>query len=79
MEKISEILGICVGGIKEVMIKGYGKLVPPRNPEAMAESIIEFSNAQPSNLRENIRSIVEKRLSWDTNVDKMVKIYEELI
>jgi glycosyltransferase involved in cell wall biosynthesis len=68
-----------VGGIKEVMIKGYGKLVPPRNPEAMAESIIEFSNAQPSNLRAILRGIVEKRFSWDTNVDKMVKIYEELI
>ena len=68
-----------VGGIKEVMIKGYGKLVPPRNPEAMAESIIEFSNLQLSNLRETLRGIVEKRFSWDTNVDKMVKIYEELI
>jgi glycosyltransferase involved in cell wall biosynthesis len=68
-----------VGGIREVMIKDYGKLVPPRAPEAMAEAIIEFSNFNSSNLRESLRKIVEKRYSWDTNVDKMVKIYEELI
>lgn len=68
-----------VGGIKEILIKDYGKLVPPNAPKVMAEAIVEFSQCGRSSTKENLRRIVEKRFGWDANVNKMVKIYEEFI
>jgi glycosyltransferase involved in cell wall biosynthesis len=68
-----------VGGISEVLIPDYGKLVPPNAPEAMTEAILDFSCWKQANLRENLRKKVEQTYSWDKNVDKLAKIYEELI
>ncbi len=68
-----------VGGIGEVLIPDYGRLVPPRAPEAMAEAILDFSCWKHANLRENLRKKVEQTYSWDKNVEKLAKIYEEFI
>ncbi len=68
-----------VGGIKEIFIKGYGKLVPPNMPKILAEAILEFSVPTSLNVKEKLRNEVEKSFGWNVNVDKMVKIYEEFI
>ena len=68
-----------VGGTSEVMNEDYGKLVPPNSPEALAEAILEFSQRDFSAVRKNLRKMVEQKYSWDKNVEKLVKIYEELI
>ena len=73
------VVATNVGGIGEILISDYGKLVPPNTPNAMAEAIIDFSKLKFSNTREKLRKIIEKRFSWDINVDRMVKIYEEFI
>ena len=72
------VVATNVGGIKEVLVNDYGRLVPPNAPKAMAEAIGEFAHVERSNTKENLRRIVEKRFGWAANVDKMVKIYEEL-
>lgn len=73
------VVATDVGGIKEVLVDDYGKLVPPNAPDAMAEAIVGFSQFKSSSTKENLRRIVEKKFGWDANVNKMVKIYEEFI
>jgi len=73
------VVATNVGGISEVMTEEYSKLVPPDNPDALAEAIVEFSHMEVSTLKKGLRSVIEQRYSWDKNVEKLVKIYEELI
>jgi glycosyltransferase involved in cell wall biosynthesis len=73
------LIATDVGGINEVMIEGYGKLVQPNNPEAMAAEIVNFAFMNLSILREKLRQEMTRRHSWEANVLNLEKIYEELI
>jgi len=73
------VIATNVGGIKEIMIKDYGKLVPPNEPELLAEAILEFAKDDFSSLRGELRAVAEERFGWDANVERLVEIYEELI
>jgi glycosyltransferase involved in cell wall biosynthesis len=68
-----------VGGIGEVIVSDFGKLVPPNSPDEMAETMVEFSQKKLSGLREKLREAVVQNHSWERNVDSMIKIYEEFI
>jgi glycosyltransferase involved in cell wall biosynthesis len=61
------------------MTSNYGKIVPPDNPEAMAEAVLESADRENSALKQRLREWVAQRYSWDKNVEKLVEIYEELI
>ena len=71
------VIATNVGGINEIMVKGFGKLVPANNPEALTDAILEFADI--NNDTGELRAIVEAQYSWDKNVDKLIEIYEELI
>ena len=73
------VIATNVGGISEVMSGGYGKLVPPNSPEALADAILEFSRKDILDLRKSLRDMVNQKYSWNKNVEKLGKIYEELI
>ena len=74
------VIATNVGGIKEVMIKDYGKLVPPNKPQLLAKAVLEFaSGADFSSRRDELRAVAEERFGWDANVERLVEIYEELI
>jgi glycosyltransferase involved in cell wall biosynthesis len=73
------VVATAVGGIREIMIDGYGEIVPADNPDSMAEAIVKFSNSELSPRKNELRKEVERKFSWDTNVKKLVEIYEELI
>jgi glycosyltransferase involved in cell wall biosynthesis len=73
------IVATNVGGIKEVMIRDFGRVVPPNDVEALAGAIVEFSNMDFRSRRGQLRLVVEQSNGWEQNVDKLVKIYEELI
>jgi len=73
------VMATDVGGISEVMTKGYGKLVPPDDPSAMAEAIAEFSERELQPLKEELRTITLEKFSWEKNVERLIKIYEEFI
>jgi glycosyltransferase involved in cell wall biosynthesis len=73
------VIATNVGGISEILVKGYGKLVPANNPEALAEAILEFAEINFEEKRGELRAIVEENFGWDRNVAQLVEIYEELI
>jgi glycosyltransferase involved in cell wall biosynthesis len=73
------VIATNVGGIGEVPVAEFGRLVPPNQPERLAEAVLEFSAADFSAQRSELRAQVEERFSWDANVERLVEIYEELI
>lgn len=73
------VVATKVGGISEVITKDYGKIVPPDNPDALAEAVLEFSHRENSAFKNGLRAFIAQRYSWDKNVEKLVGIYEELI
>lgn len=73
------IIATDVGGIREIMIEGYGEIVPPNDPTSLAEAILKISNIKPASGRTELREKVEKKYSWNQNVKKLAEIYEELI
>jgi len=73
------VVATNVGGISEIMTKDYGKIVPPDNPAALAEAVLEFSRRELSVLKNGLRAMIAQKYSWDRNVEKLVEIYEELI
>jgi len=73
------VIATNVGGTSEVMNEAYGKLVPPNSPNSLSEAILEFSLKDLSMIKKNLRIMMEQKHSWDKNVEKLGKIYEELI
>ncbi len=73
------VIATNVGGISEIMTEEYGELVPPNNPGALAEAVVEFAGRELVTLKKDLRAMVEQNYGWDRNVDKLIQIYEELI
>jgi glycosyltransferase involved in cell wall biosynthesis len=73
------VVATNVGGIKEILPQKYGKLVPPNQPELLAEAVLEFAALDFSSRKSELRAIVEKQFSWDVNVERLAELYEELI
>lgn len=73
------VIATKVGGISEILIDDYGKLVSPNQPEQMAEEVLEYSHRDLSKGRSELRARIEEKYSWDRNVETLVGIYEELI
>jgi glycosyltransferase involved in cell wall biosynthesis len=73
------VIATDVGGISEILMEDYGKLVPPNQPELLAKAVLEFSNIDLSSRKLEIRAVMEEKYSWDKNVERLIKIYEELI
>ncbi|HSQ49268.1 MAG TPA: hypothetical protein VLL96_06280, partial [Candidatus Deferrimicrobiaceae bacterium] len=68
-----------VGGIKEILLQEYGRLVPPNEPQLLAEAVLDFSAGDFSSRRADLRARVEEKFSWESNVERLMEIYEELI
>ena len=73
------VIATDVGGIREVLMEDYGKLVPPNQPELLAKAILEFAAVDFSSRKKELRALMEEKFSWDANVERLVEIYEELI
>ena len=73
------VIATDVGGIKEILLSDYGKLVPPNKPDLLANAVLEFSSVDFSSRKSELRARVEEKFSWDSNVERLVEIYEELI
>jgi glycosyltransferase involved in cell wall biosynthesis len=73
------VIATDVGGIREILMEDYGKLVAPNKSELLAKAVLDFATIDFSSRRGELRSMVEKRYSWDANVERLVEIYEELI
>ena len=73
------VIATKVGGINEVLMENWGKLVPANQPELLAKAVLEFATIDFSSRKKELREVVEEKFSWDKNVDRLVEIYEELI
>ncbi len=73
------VIATNVGGISEILLDDYGKLVPPNRPELLAEAVLDYAALDFSSRKNELRAMVEKRFSWDANVERLAQIYEELI
>jgi len=75
------VIATTVGGTPEIIkhMKN-GVLVPPRNPEAMAEALSKLlSEGLGPALGEEARRIVENRLTWEENLRQLQDIYKKFI
>jgi glycosyltransferase involved in cell wall biosynthesis len=73
------VIATDVGGIREVLMDDYGKLVPPNQPELLAKAVLDFAAVDFSSRKKELRALMEEKFTWDTNVERLVKIYKELI
>jgi glycosyltransferase involved in cell wall biosynthesis len=65
--------------VKEILPQEYGRLVPPNQPQALSEAVLDFAEADFSARKDELHAMVEKRFSWDVNVQSLKELYEELI
>jgi glycosyltransferase involved in cell wall biosynthesis len=73
------VIATNVGGIREVLQDDYGKLVPPNDPELLANAVLNFAGVDFSSRKRELRAVIEEKFSWDKNVERLAEIYEELI
>jgi glycosyltransferase involved in cell wall biosynthesis len=73
------VVATDVGGVKEILPQEYGRLVPPNQPQALSEAVLDFAEADFSARKDELHAMVEKRFSWDVNVQRLKQLYEELI
>jgi glycosyltransferase involved in cell wall biosynthesis len=77
------IVATDVGGNREVVLDGItGFLVPPRNPEALAEAMLRMMDLPEEKRREMgkaARQHIEKNFSLDRIVDMWEALYKELL
>lgn len=75
------IVATKVGGIPEVVKDGItGILVPPRNPKAMAEAIINLlkDKCLRENMSKEAKKWIDNRFSAEAMVNRISNLYEEL-
>jgi len=76
------VIATTVGGTPEIIkhMKS-GILVPPRNPEAMAEIMSKLLSEETlgPKIGEEARRIVENRYTWEKNLLQLQNIYKEFI
>jgi glycosyltransferase involved in cell wall biosynthesis len=76
------VVATNVGGIPESVIDGYnGFLVPPKDPKALAEKIIELVDNPElrTKMGERSRKIAEEKYSLDNMVNKIEELVDGLI
>ncbi|MCK4327404.1 MAG: glycosyltransferase family 4 protein [Candidatus Diapherotrites archaeon] len=74
------VVGTTVGGIPEIVTKEVGRLVPPRDPAAIAEAVnsILASPAQAKRMGHAGRKRVQKNFTWDHSAQGYEKLYASL-
>lgn len=70
------------GGMDEAIVHGQnGFLVPVRNPEALAESLMairELSQAQRNQLRQQAHQTISEKFNLEKNIHQFVALYERI-
>lgn len=76
------VIGTKIGGIQYVIEEGKtGLLVPPKDPELLADSIIKLLEDRKlaDKMGKSGRKLVENEYNWDYITDKTERVYKELI
>jgi phosphatidylinositol alpha-mannosyltransferase len=69
-----------IGGYREVIEPGTGVLVPPRDPDALADALVALLEDEERRRSIGIaaRELAKERYSWDRIARRLVEIYEEV-
>ena len=69
-----------IDGYRQVMTDETGVLVPPGEPEALAEAVVDLLGDEPrrQSMGTAARRVAEERYSWDEIGRRLAAIYEEL-
>ena len=69
-----------ISGYRGVMEPEAGRLVPPGDPAALADSVVALlgDEREREQLGRSARAIAVERYSWDTIAQRLVEIYEPL-
>ena len=76
------VIATRVGGLVDQVFEGHnGFLVPPRNPRAIAERIIYYREnpEEAKRMGMNGRRIAERMFDIRRRIDKLIKLYKELL
>ena len=73
------VIATNVGGMSEILMNDFGKLVPPDQPDLFAKAILEYAALDLTLRKKELRAVMEEKYSWEKNVESLVQIYEELI
>jgi len=70
-------IGTSVGGIPDIIHDQVGSLVPPRDPEALAQSIISLLDNQEEWQRKSIagRSYILENYAWESIAGQIADVY----
>jgi glycosyltransferase involved in cell wall biosynthesis len=76
------VIATTVGGTPEIikdMVNGV--LVPPRNQEALAQTILKLLSLKKESqeMRIESRKTVEENFNWNKNMRQLIEIYEEFL
>jgi glycosyltransferase involved in cell wall biosynthesis len=76
------VVSTAVGGALEAVVNGEnGLLVPPREPEALAEALLTLLGDATLRYRlgGNARTTVEQHFSWDAVGERYLACYEQVV
>jgi glycosyltransferase involved in cell wall biosynthesis len=74
------VVGSDISGINDVITNGQnGFLVPPMDPEALANAILQLLNDEKlrRRLSQNARQLMAEKYSWDIISKRIEKVYSE--
>lgn len=76
------VVSTTVGGISELVDQGEtGVLVPPNDPHALAEAVVDMLN-DPERMRDmgtRGRERVRQHFTWDKVAERVVEFYQEIL
>jgi phosphatidyl-myo-inositol alpha-mannosyltransferase len=69
-----------ISGYRGVMEPEAGRLVPPGDPNALADAVVALLDDEPTRVRlgRAARALAEERYSWDGIAQRLAEIYESL-
>ena len=75
------VLATAVGGVPEVVQNGNGVMVPPNDPGALAESMIELLRHDALRRAMGVKgqNSLHPRFTPDARVQRIISLYEELL
>jgi phosphatidylinositol alpha-mannosyltransferase len=70
-----------IDGYREVMTPGTGIAVPPGDPDALAQGLVELLEDEPrrTELGREARRVVEENYGWDEIARRLLDVYEQAL
>jgi len=66
-------------GLRDIVERGAGIVVPARDPEALKEAILKMNKSTINKMGRQGRKIVHSEFSWDTITDDLESLYKEIL